>query len=566
MTLKNQQLKYIAYTRKSTIGEDRQMLSLEDQERDLERLEQTEHLNVVERYTGKDKGESQSAHKRGRPIFTHIMKQIESGKANALLVWHPNRLARNAFDGGWIITAMDEGKLVEVKTTNGIYRNTSNDKFMLALEFGMAKKSSDDNGDAVKRGIKSKLDMGWYPSRAPLGYLNTKNFEEKGQNKIFNDPERFDVVKQMWQMMLTGNYTPPQILEIATKDWKFQTRSTKRHTTKNLCRSAIYKIFNNPFYSGHYEYPKGSGEWHIGKHEPMVSEEEYQHVQALLGNKTRPRPLARRFAFTGIMHCGNCGASITAEEKIKRQKNGNVHRYIYYRCTKRIDEKCPQKTIELSQLVAQADVVIKGLTISDRFKDWAIKYLHEVRQNEAQSNEQTLAKKQSRLLEITKQLDNLLLRLTSPSNADGGLISDNEYKSAKGILLKEKNALEADLQAQGKAIERWLELSERTFNFARYASLWFLKGDLETKRAIFACLGSDSILKDQKLNITLRKPFKFIFDNLEEIEKELVEVRTSENQVGTRQKVSFVSENLLGRCVLDEVRIYFGKNPQDFDD
>src|SRR6185295_6783689 len=101
------------------------------------------------------------------------------------------------------------------------------DKFMLQLEFGMAKKSSDDNGDAVKRGIKTKLSMGWYPGFAPQGYLNTKNFEEKGQNKILNDPERFDTVKQMWQMMLTGNYTPPQILEIAKRDWNFKTRGTK---------------------------------------------------------------------------------------------------------------------------------------------------------------------------------------------------------------------------------------------------------------------------------------------------------------------------------------------------
>ncbi|KKQ87526.1 MAG: hypothetical protein UT09_C0014G0008 [Parcubacteria group bacterium GW2011_GWF2_38_8] len=541
--------KYISYTRKSTIGEDRQMLSLEDQERDLERLEREGSLNVIERHTGKDRGESQSAHKRGRPIFTHIMKQIESGKANALLVWHPNRLARNAFDGGWIITAMDEGKLAEIKTTNGTYRNTSNDKFMLALEFGMAKKSSDDNGDAVKRGIKSKLNMGWYPSRAPLGYLNTKNFEEKGQNKILNDPERFENVKRMWQMMLTGNYTPPQILKIATNEWNFKTRETKKHTSKHLCLSMIYKIFHNYFYCSHYEYPKGSGEWHRGKHEAMVTEEEFQHVQALLGNKTRPRPLARRFAFTGIMKCGNCGASITAEEKIKRQKNGNVHRYIYYRCTKRIDESCPEKTIELSVLTKQADTIIRGLTISDRFKDWGIKYLHEIRQNEAQSNEQTLSNKQTRLLEITKQLDNLLLRLTSPSNADGGLISDAEYKSVKSTLLKEKNSLESDLQAQGKAIEQWLELSEHTFNFARYASAWFAKGDLETKRAIFACLGSDFILKDQKLNIQLRKPFKFIFDNLEDIEKEMIQVRTSENNANKGQIVSFVHQNLLGRAM-----------------
>src|SRR3989338_4793079 len=334
--------KYIAYTRKSTIGEDRQVLSLEDQERDLVRLEQTEHLNVIARYTGKERGESQSAHKRGRPIFSNIMLQIEDGKANALLVWHPNRLARNAFDGGWIITAMDEGKLLEVKTANGTYRNTSNDKFMLALEFGMAKKSSDDNGDAVKRGTKTKLNMGWYPSRAPLGYLNSK-IAGKGQNYIYNDPER-------------------------------------------------------------------------------------------------PRPLTRRFAYTGIMECGHCGAAITAEEKIKRYKNGTTQHFIYYHCTKRIDPKCPEKTVELKELTKQADLIIRGLTISDAFRDWAIKYLHEVRSGEADAHEQVVSSKQKRVLEITKQVDALLLRYTSPANIAGDLISDTEYKNAKNTLLSEKVA------------------------------------------------------------------------------------------------------------------------------
>ena len=51
---KNNELKYIAYTRKSTVGEDRQMLSHEDQEKDLLKIENNEKLNVVLRYTGKE--------------------------------------------------------------------------------------------------------------------------------------------------------------------------------------------------------------------------------------------------------------------------------------------------------------------------------------------------------------------------------------------------------------------------------------------------------------------------------------------------------------------------------
>lgn len=231
------------------------MLSLDDQERELKILETRENLDVVQRFGGSRGGESHTAFKRGRPIFNRIMQDIEMGKANGLLVYHPNRCARNAFDGGWIVTAMDEGKLVEVKTPFRTYRNTPDDKFFLQLEFGVAKKSSDDSSVAVKRGLKTKVDMGWYPSKAPLGYLNTIT-RERGSNEIMKDPQRFDIVKRMWNLMLTGNYTPPQILKIATEEWKFKTRPTKRrgvilfHVVVSIVHSLILFIMGGIYTRG----------------------------------------------------------------------------------------------------------------------------------------------------------------------------------------------------------------------------------------------------------------------------------------------------------------------------
>ena len=524
-------VKYILYCRKSAEGEDRQMLSLDDQERELVAMEKRENLKVVERFGGSEKGESHTAFKRGRPIFNRVMQKIEAGKANGLLVWHANRIARNAFDGGWVITALDEGKLVEVKTPSRTYYNTPDDKFFLQLEFGIAKKSSDDSSVAVKRGLKTKVRMGWCPNRAPLGYLNTIT-KEKGANEITKDLERFDTVKRMWQMMITGNYTPPEILKVANKEWKFTTRTTKRMIGKPLSRSGIYRIFTNPFYYGWFEY---AGELYKGNHEPMITEEEFDRVQKILGRDGKPRPKEHRFAFTGLMRCGNCGAMITAEEKIKRQKNGNVHTYIYYRCTKRKNENCPEKTVRLEDLTAQIDILIKNLSISDKFKDWAIKYLHEIRQNEAKSNQDILINKQKTLSRITEQLQNLLLKYTSPENTNEEIMTSQELQAVKNNLLKQKAALENDLQAQGKAIEEWVTLSERTFNFARYARVWFANGNRETKRAIFAALGSHLIIQDQKLNVALHPYFKIIFNNLEAAEKELIKVRTSENTVNKRQ-------------------------------
>src|SRR5260370_377005 len=104
----------------------------------------------------------------------------------------------------------------------------------------------------------------------------------------------------------------------------------------------------------------------------MITQEEYDRVQSLLGRKGKPRPKTHVFAFTGLIRCGWCGAMVTAEEKFKHQKNGNVHHYIYYHCTHNTNPACTQKSVELQELARQVDAILSIVTISEAFKNWAI--------------------------------------------------------------------------------------------------------------------------------------------------------------------------------------------------
>src|ERR1035437_7409847 len=104
----------------------------------------------------------------------------------------------------------------------------------------------------------------------------------------------------MWDLMLTGHYTPQQILKRANNEWGFRTRTSRKQGGKKIARSAIYKMFAMPFYYGSFEYPKKSGQWYKGNHEPIVTEAEYDRVQKLLGRKGNPRPQMHGiFPFTG---------------------------------------------------------------------------------------------------------------------------------------------------------------------------------------------------------------------------------------------------------------------------
>jgi hypothetical protein len=83
------------------------------------------------------------------------------------------------------------------------------------------------------------------------------------------------------------------------------------------------------------------------------------------------------------------------------------------------------------------------LHISESFQQWAIKYLHEIRQEEAQAQENSLEARQRELLRVTQSIDTLLLKYTAPENSDYSLITDTDFKT-----------LEKALQAQGQVRTR----------------------------------------------------------------------------------------------------------------
>ena len=85
---------------------------------------------------------------------------------------------------------------------------------MLALSLSQSKYFSEKLSVDVKRGMVKKCKMGCMPTKPPIGYMPDP-MTEKGEKRHIKDPERFDLVRKMWDLMLTGQYSILKIIQKA---------------------------------------------------------------------------------------------------------------------------------------------------------------------------------------------------------------------------------------------------------------------------------------------------------------------------------------------------------------
>lgn len=435
--------------------------------------------------------ESMTAKVSGRPEFNRMLETIRRGKADGIIAWAPNRVARNWVDAGTLFDLLDRGLLKDLKFATFNFENTPQGKFMLGILFAESKHYSDALGQNVRRGFRTKYELGWLPAIAKLGYINTREGDP-----IAPDPDRFHLCRKMWDLMLTGTISPRRIWEIATREWGLTTPKRKRLGGRPISLSAVYKMFTNPFYAGVLSY---EGKIFPGKHKPMVTVDEFERVQELLGRPGRPRPRVKNFTYTGLIRCGECGFAVTAEEKLNRYGS----RYTYYHCSRRrLDYDCHQGYVQVAKLEEQIQAFLGTLTMPDEIAAWFRDRLERDVLQKEEAQKAVSASIERRIGAIARERDSLTkMRLRE-------MLTDEEYAKQRKDLDTEEIGLVQRLE-QTTHQATWFEPAENLISFSNRAADCFAHADADTKRLILETVGSNPILKDKKLLIEARKPFMF---------------------------------------------------------
>ena len=406
---------------------------------------------------------------------------MESGEAEGILAWHPDRLARNSIDGGRVIFLIDTGKIKALKSPTFWFEPTPQGKFMLNIAFGQSKYYVDNLSENIKRGIRQKLRNGIWPAWAPLGYVNDKN-----ARCIAVDKEKAKYIKRAFEMYSTGEYPLAQIRKI------INSLGLVGKKGKMLSVSNYQYMLKNKIYYGMIEY---NGELYDGKHEPIITKKLFNSVQEVMANKSKPKsPKLKPYIFRGFFRCGECGCFITTET----QKGHN-----YLRCTKR-KNPCSQRYVREEIITSQIKEKIKKVSLSSAWANASINFFENEKMKIAQAESSFAQKARNELVEIETKLDCLLdLQL------DGNL-SQVEYTAKKYKLILAKKDLEEKISAFGQKSNNRFELVAKFINTIKQAEIIALQENHERSRDFLKKIGSNFQIREQKLILDFKNPWKML--------------------------------------------------------
>ena len=516
--------KFFLYARKSTDEEERQIRSIEDQIAELRAFAKQEDLEIVEELI-----EKQSAKIPGRPIFNQMILRIEKGEANGILAWHPDRLARNSVDGGKIIYLVDCGHLQALKFSTFWFEPTPQGKFMLNIAFGQSKYYVDSLSENTKRGLRQKAKRGEAPGLAPIGYIN-----DARTKLVVVHKKRSAIIRKAFELYAKNESRLEDISRFLAQ------QGITSKNGKPVKKDRISFILANPFYVGLFRYTK---EIYEGKHQPIVSKKMFDKVQEVLKQRGKIRKSSKNQpqAFCGLLRCGTCGMMVTAENRIKKQKNGNVHHYIYYRCSRKSKTiKCVEPPIRQELLDQQLSSLLQTFSLKQDWAEELQKMLKKDKTTSAQSFTAFVQGAQNRIKEISAKLQRLL-----DSYLDQ-VVEREVYLAKKSELIGEKKSLEEQISSLEQKRTGWVEPMREWINYAQ--TLGKIASDsslFEKKAAAKEIFGLNLVLANREAQL-------FGTDGtVPPIQKQWAALRAAVKIVGRKSK------SLVYAYLYNEVRTFF---------
>ena len=299
------------------------------------------------------------------------------------------------------------------------------------------------------------------------------------------DPVQAPLVKHAFELYATGERSLPALVE------QMYELGLRNKQGKKVTQNGLATMLHNPFYMGLIRL-RSTGEMFAGQHQPIISRELFNRVQAVFNGKAVEKQHRHLFLFRKQLRCAICEATLIGE----RQKG-----HIYYRCQAK---GCPQKTIR-EELVEDA---FTGVLQKLRFNEFENSYFRtEIKKlyENAQSNKETQAKT------LQLQLEGLKTRLSKLADAYiDGVLDQDTYLEKKNCLVVEEQALRERLNEVESGEGRVLQRVEEVLELANNAYLSYKLAIFAERRELVKTITSNLLVENKFVVVKLNYPFQLV--------------------------------------------------------
>lgn len=472
--------KVFAYARVSTTRQGERGVSLPEQRDAITRYAERQGLEIVRWFE-----EQESASKQGRPEFNQMLRLLRLGIAHGVVIHKIDRSARNLEDWNDIGKLVDAGVDVHF-ATESIDLKTTAGRLSADIQAVVAAHYSRNLREEVKKGLYGRLKQGFYPWRAPLGYLD----QGAAKAKIL-DPIQGPLVKRAFDLYGSGTHSLPQL----TREM-FQ-RGLRNHQGGKVSMNGLSTILRNPFYVGLIRILK-TGQTFRGNHEPLISIALFERVQEVLSGKRVDRVRSHVFAYSRIVRCASCNYSLIGE-----RKKG----HIYYRCHNRpfkTPAVCPPTSIREEAIDEAVLNVLAAVQLSENEVRAAREYLSERQKTSEEERavmQHTLQLQHDHVIDRMSKLTDLLVE---------GTITKPMFHGKQQALLLEQTAIEQKMEDMKSGNAHYLKQLETAVELTKDASMLYRNASVQNKRKLLKLLLSNLTVSGKNVEIMLSVPFRLI--------------------------------------------------------
>src|ERR1035437_9648826 len=337
-------LRCAIYTRKSTEeGLDQEFNSLDAQREAAEAFILSQRregwIALPARY---DDGGFTGANME-RPALQRLLKAVETGEGDCVVVYKVDRLSRSLLDFTRILSLFEKSNVSFVAVTQQFNTSTSLGRLTLNILLSFAQFEWELIGERTRDKMSAARKKGKWVGGCPvLGY----DVDPGGGRLVVNEEEA-ERVRAIFALFEEHRLVLPTLAEIEQRGWKLKSWTRKAGQFRPggpFALNSLRRLLTNILYTGAIRH---QGQSYPGEHAAILAPGTWERVQNLI---THPAAFARgrsrnkhRALLSGLLHCESCAARMVYSYSGK-----NDRRYPYYVCLnaqRRGWAACPAKSL-----------------------------------------------------------------------------------------------------------------------------------------------------------------------------------------------------------------------------